>query len=270
MFFNQFNFEAFVVGSIIESTVLFYNKLKTIINLRSLNKLQINKKEINNKLFQKEDFKIDSLYEIYAEVKADIPIDFLRFNYIFKTDKEGVEDMRFKSLMDIPHIKSYISLVKPDFTYNLIKQNFTLNKTKESKKKTKKEIYIFQDCTNSMKDYLEKLKVLKAYILNLAIINNYTVVWLEVYSTIHSTRIFTSSKDVEKLAPFTFISSFINFKAVFQSLNHIKKDIVIISDGEDNFNLDFFKKENEISLIVFNNNLILKNKIRKYGKYYLF
>ena len=267
LLFSAFNLKSFVSDSITDSTIIFYNKLKALIDIRELSYGRINFEPVNNKLLIEKDFKITSLYNLYKESIYDIPISFLLFNNIFKVTQDKVIT-NIKSTGQVVSLLTYTDIVRPDFYYKLLKKNLLINDTTNEEDITNK-IYIIQDCTLSMNNYIDKLKILKAYILDTALRFGWKVVWIEAFTSILSETEYKDKKDIIDIK-FKFKGSSINYRDILKDKKFIDKKLVIVTDGTDNFNFNFSSISADTNLITFTENYNLKNKIGAYGKYYIF
>ena len=264
--FKQFNLEAFISNSIMETTIVFYNKLSSVIDIRSFSIGVINKTP-NNKRFIKVDFKVESLYNIYKNSIYDIPTNFKLFNTIFKNESV-YKSLTMSKFSDVTKLTYSSDFVRPDFSYKFYKKKFYINSDEDDEHQNK-QLIVIQDCTLSLQMYKEKLKVLKAYILDSAFKEKYEVNWIEAGMYTISDKIITEDS-FDGVLNFTFSTHKVEYSALFKSKNFINKKLVIITDGTDDFNFDFSNITQQINLITFNENYALKNKINTYGKYFIF
>lgn len=265
--FKSFNLNAFITDSIEGSTVVFYNKLKQLVDIRKLEVNVLNFESKNNKLLVREDFKYKTLYNIYKRNEKDIPATFLLFNSIFKRTLDKTIK-KIESNGQITSLLTYTDIIRPDFNYKLLKKDLLINKQEEENYQVN-EIYIIQDCTLSMYNYIEKIKILKAYILDTALQVNWNVHWIEASASIFSETFYENKNDIQNIE-MNFEGSFIDYKNILKEKRFINKKLVIITDGTDDFNFNFSSVSSDINLVTFNENYNLKNKIGAYGKYYIF
>ena len=266
--FKSFNLQGFLSPTIAETSFVFYNKLKRLVDIRKLELNQVVKDSSANKLLLRDDFKNSSLYEIYKNSEEDIPKSFLLFNNIFisSIEKKTNPITHLRQLNSVP---SYSALVRPDFSYKLAKKNLLVVSNQEEDKGMN-SIYIIQDSTSSMQDYIKKIRVLKAYILDTVFKNNWSVVWIEAGNGIISKNTYNKDTENTDFFSFSFLKGEIDYKHILTGDEFKRKRLVIITDGTDDFDFDFTTISSTTNIITFNENYKLKNKIGAYGKYYLF
>ena len=269
---DTFDLKYFKGDSLYYSAVLFYKKLSNLINMRSLKDkkiLKIKSKQ-ENKALLKKDFLFDNLYNLYAGSFSDIPSNFLLFNDIFnKNEVKQVKHIsNYSQILKTTHITN---LIKPDLGIKVALKTLQVNtqEIKEGMNKTK--IIVLQDASFSMEKHTEKLSVLKAYILNESLKNNFKISW----NFCNSDIIKQENYDKNNIKTKNIGHLFKGFTFEIEQLlnNIIDKDIhsiLIITDGEDNFDIPFKLRSVKINAISFTFNNGLKANVSKYGKFIKF
>jgi len=270
-FIDLFALEYFRGTSIYYSTVLFYKKLSDLVNLRKLEEdIFITGKNIaDNKRVVKSSFAFDVLYNMYKESNLDIPQDFIIFSKELVTN-DVKEISSIKSYSQIFKSRSIIDLKKKDLPFKLATKTLLVNSDVLNEDKNNK-IVIMQDCTLSMTQYEDKLNITKAYILNEVLSKNLSLEWNfcnhEIYKKVEFTSKNILKENIENV--FNGYLFDIEHLLVTLSLQNLHS-IIIITDGEDNFNIPFKVKDVKINTISFNNNIGLKTNINRYGKFIKF
>lgn len=268
-FLMSFDLTIFMGDGPIYSTILLYNKMARSLNLRSLEIGNvISKKEGANKELTGSDFKYKDLYNIYKKSACDISSDFLIFNELFNPTVSK-EKIKMTSYGEITKLVSSADYVRPDFKYKMSKKTFDIKENRiENDQDESNKLYVLQDSSYSMKGQLDALNMIKVFILEQAFKNNYNVNWLNITNQIKDEVLF-SKESIELIdRPDTFYSGTMNVSEIL-CLNRFKdKKVIIITDGTDDFDISFNTKTRDISVVSFKENINLKNKIRKYGRFF--
>lgn len=267
-FLNRFDLFRFKGDSLCYSTVLFYQKLKRVINLRDLNDGIIGQyRPGDNKLLSSEDFNYEELYTLYQEGVGDISSNLLLFNELFSSDLK--KDIRkITSYGEVVRASSMSDLVRPDFSYKLATRQLDVNKDLEIPDYADKKLYVLQDSTQSMQNYIPYIKALKAYILNEAFKNDYDVEWLYVSDKINDRAYYSKNYMKSMDIVFTFGGTKVDTSKILTSEEFVGKKVVIITDGTDSFNFPFNTKTKSINVISFKDNINIRNKISTYGRFF--
>lgn len=267
-FLSRFDLFRFKGESICYSAVLFYQKLSKVVDLRDLETDLIKAVEQGcNKMFVSDDFTYKQLYDMYAMNGGDLSTDFLLFNELFQTSTEK-EIKKLSAYSELTKLTNITHLVRPDLAYNLSTKKLNVNFEKECVEKEDKKIYILQDSTFSMKRNENQLKMIKAFILDVSFKNNYQVEWLFVSDRINH-RVSYNKSNIDNIdMQFHYSGVFVDTSSILISDEFMGKQVVIITDGTDMFDFPFNTKTKKISVISFLDNINIKDKISKYGRFF--
>ena len=268
---SLFDLKYFKGSSLYYSSVLFYIYIAKFINLRffSDGKVVKIKSKVENKAFIEEFFKFKTLYNLYKDSKEDIPKNFLLFSSIFEKNSSK-QIKKINNYSQIYNVTAKSDLVRPDFKIKLATKNLNVN-TIEDNNEINNKIIILQDCSLSMTKHREKLNVLKAYILNEALTKDFNVEWNFCNSDFYKTILFTPKNIEENSIENVFSGiSFLIEELLEDLITKNFHSVIIITDGEDNFNIPFTLVGANINTISFNYNRGLQANILKYGKFIKF
>ena len=251
------------------SSVLLYNILSNTLNMRAFALAKIIfKKEGDNKTIEATDFKFEALKKLYLSGKNDIPEGLLLFNNLFvaSAKKEVVPIENYGQVVKLTSTADY---VRPDLSYKLALHSLNISKEVELEGEGKK-IIVLQDCTYSMRKHIDKLRVLKGFILHTALENGFNIEWLSVSDRIIKETTYTP-ENIEK-AEMSFVYSGVKLDttSVLTRDRFMNALVVIITDGTDNFNFKFNTKTRKINIISFRDNINIKNKLANYGRFFRF
>jgi hypothetical protein len=264
----KYDLDTYKGTSISYSAVLLYADLSRKYNMRMLGEGKlVTVEESSNKLFKKEHFMFDELYDMYNKSKGDLSTDFLLFNDIFESSTEK-NVANIKSPSDVVKTISKTSLIRPDFEYKLATKQLQVNYLKEKDENSDKTIYVLQDCTESTRGFKHQINMLKGFILNEAFKHDYIVEWLFVESyMVDSQRFSKETIKQTKMKDVTFGSK-INITKLLTEDRFLEKQVIIITDGTDPFNFKFNTKTKKINVVSLKDNINIKNKISNYGRFF--
>ena len=219
----------------------------------------------DNKKYAKEDFSDKKLFELYRNTPTDLSADFLLFNKLFiqNSDKESGNIVNYS---DVVRSTNIYSLVLPNLPYKLATKTLTVSKERVIDDE-QRILYVLQDSTRSMKKYIKELYMLKGFILNEAFKHNFRVEWLYTSDEVID-RATYSRTQTENLEHLVFYGYKMNVSNILNSNEFLNKQVLIITDGTDNFDFDFTTKTKKINFISFTDNIILKNKLSAYGRFF--
>lgn len=267
-FLKRFDLFRFKGESVCYSAVLFYQKLSKVIDMRMLENNEI---EIcspgSNKLFSSEDFSFDMLYKLYAENGGDLSTDFLLFNDLFKTTEEK-STRQLNAYSELMKRTSVTAVVRPDFAYNLALKKVEVDNTLEKEEESKNKIYVLQDSTHSMTGYEKHLLMIKAFILDCAFKNDYEVEWLFISDRVNKRVTYNKENIRTTTINFVYSGITVNTTNILNQDEFIGKQVIIITDGTDEFNFPFNTKTKKINVISFLDNINIKDKISAYGRFF--
>ena len=144
-FLTSYDLTPYIGESPVYSAILFYNKLSKDINIRSLEKYEIeNYSPGDNKMLQSIDFDYKELCDLYKNNKGDISDDFLLFNELFRKEVEK-EVKVIRNYGEVVKAASIINLVKPDLAYKILSKQLLINRDVEENILKKNKIYVKQD-----------------------------------------------------------------------------------------------------------------------------
>lgn len=264
--FKGINLKDFKEDSIAYSAVLLYCRASKKFNMRKLDIGDLDGSEVgDNKKYAKEDFSNKKLFDLYKDTHTDLSDDFLLFNKLFiqNTDKES---NNIKDYSDIVRSTNLYSLVLPNLPYKLATKTLMVSKDAQVDAE-QRVLYILQDCTLSMKKYIKEIYMLKGFILNEAFKHNYRVEWLFTSDEVVDRAVYSKTK-TEDLEHLVFKGYKMNVSKILTSDEFLNKQVLIITDGTDNFDFDFTTKTKKINFISFTDNIILKNKVSAYGRFF--
>lgn len=267
-FLSRFDLFRFKGDSLCYSAVLFYQKLSRTVDMRMLELDEISSApDGGNKMFCSEDFKYKELYRMYTDNSGDLSTDFLLFNEIFRTSVEKAV-RNIVSYGDVSRINEVTSAVRPDFSYRLATRQLSVNYIKENDENSARKLYVLQDCTFSIKEYLSQLKMIKAFILNEAFSHDFEVEWLFISDRINHRVNYNKANIASLDIQFRFSGTFVDTSKILILDEFIGKQVVIITDGTDMFNFPFNTKTRNLNVISFLDNINIKNKISNYGRFF--
>ena len=264
--FNDINLKDFKQDSIAYSAVLLYCRASKKFNMRKLDLGDLDESDIgDNKKYAKEDFSDKKLFELYRNTPTDLSADFLLFNKLFiqNSDKESGNIVNYS---DVVRSTNIYSLVLPNLPYKLATKTLTVSKERVIDDE-QRILYVLQDSTRSMKKYIKELYMLKGFILNEAFKHNFRVEWLYTSDEVID-RATYSRTQTENLEHLVFYGYKMNVSNILTSNEFLNKQVLIITDGTDNFDFDFTTKTKKINFISFTDNIILKNKLSAYGRFF--
>ena len=236
------------------------------LDIRSLeNNKVLKKKKGDNKTLVRENYVYKQLFEIYKNSDIDFPPDILTINDLFKYKVNKVVSP-IKTIGEIVNVPGYASLVRPDFKYKLGMKTLLVNRNITDDLKDKSKIFVLQDCTLSMQKYDEKLKILKGYILDKALKNDYEIHWLFIAEGIVDRKIYTRKSIEDMPVEIVYKDLSVNIPNILIDNEFIGQQVLLITDGTDDFKFNLNTKASKIDLIIFNENIWLKEKMTRYGK----
>lgn len=267
-FLERFDLYRFKGESLCYSAVLFYQKLSKVIDMRSLEKDDIIMKSPgSNKLFCSDDFSFKALYALYAENNGDLSTDFLLFNELFRSSVE--EEVReLESYSEIFKRTDIAAVVRPDLGYKMALKRLSVNYQKEEEDLSNNTIYVLQDSTHSMTSYEGQLKVIKAFILDCAFKNDYQVEWLFISDRINYRITYNKENIASQEIRFIYSGIAVNTTKILTEDEFMGKQVVIITDGTDTFDIPFNTKTKKINVVSFLDNINIKDKISTYGRFF--
>lgn len=267
-FLMRYDLTPYMSESPVYSAILLYNKLSRDVNIRELEKgLIMDVTPGSNKILTNVDFDYKELLDIYKNSKGDISTDFLLFNELFRKDTHKEVD-RISNYGEITKISSLVDIIKPDLSYKLATKQLLVNKEEDIEALSKNKIYVLQDCTYSIKGYINHIKTIKAFILNQAFINDYEVHWLYIADSIKDRVLYTADNLNTARMDFDMAGSKIDTSKILTDDEFINQQVVLITDGTDDFDFQFNTKTKKISVISFQDNEEVKNKISNYGRFF--
>lgn len=267
-FLLNYDLTAYMGNSPVYSAILLYNKLSKDINLRELENNRIEKiAPGDNKILTNVNFEYKELLELYKSNAGDISKDFLLFNDLFRIDHEK-EVLPLVNYGEITKVSSLVDMVKPDLSYKLVSRQLQVNRNVEVNECKKNKIYVLQDCTYSIQDYIPNIKTIKAFILNEAFKHDFEVDWLYISNKINDRTLYTAKTISTDKIDFELAGSVIDTSKILIEDEFINKQVIIITDGTDSFNFPFNTKTKKISVISFLDNEEIKNKISNYGRFF--
>lgn len=267
-FFDKYDLSRFDGPTIIYSAVLFYTKLKDVIDFRALEKGEVItvKGPSANKLFSEVNFPYGKLYDFYKEGKGDLSDDFLLFNSVFRnTPVKEVEKLR--SYGEVVNT-SKANLIRPDFSYKLATKNIDVNRYIDEGRQVKDKIYVLQDCTLSMRKFLPNISTIKGFILNEAFKNGYEVEWLCINTDIKKRETYNKDNIKNIDINIDLIGIKVDTSSILIRDELTNKKVVIITDGTDSFDFPFNTKTKSVNIISFVDNIKIKNKLAGHGKFF--
>jgi len=265
--FAKFDLPKFKGDSISYSAVLFYNILNKIINIRKLElDIVLKASERDNKILSSLEFTFDPLKVLYMNNTADLSPDMLVFNTILVTT-ESKKVTYLENYGDVVRLTNISDSVRPDFKYRLAKKALRVNNIKKDIDTTK-QLYVLQDSSTSMKKYVNKLEIAKSFILNEALKADYEVHWLYITDRINLETVY--NKDTIGGADLSnvFFEGNVKINNILGDKRFNGENVVIITDGTDNFDFKFKTSTKQINIISFTDNIDLRNKIIGYGKFF--
>jgi len=266
--FKLFPYKQFMWDDMYESAILFYSFLSTQVDMRALDTDSFVKYIPGtgvNKQFTEEYFVDASLYESYKNNVLDIPKDFLKLN--FSMSKDIVQEQaNMTHYGQVINTASKVDLLRPDLPYKLITHELRVKVQKEEK--SKETLVIIQDCTVSMRNYVNELLMTKVFILNKAFKNNLTVHWIRFNKVIESEVYFNKATYLGDSKTLGYNGDELDLKKALRGTKYIDKDLIIITDGTDNFNSDLNVGSKSLNVISFTDNLIIRNKLANYGRFF--
>jgi hypothetical protein len=268
VFFSKFDLEMYKTDSPMQSAVVFYNKLTKLINIRAFEEMKIDKKRVRNKKLNEDYFTFKELYDVYKNSDSDIPSNIIELNSVFgKIESKDIQNIT--SLSEVFNRVSVSDIVRPDFKYKVMSGKLKVFNSEEKEEEiVKNKMFVIQDCSYSMHDYEDPLKMVKAYILETALQRNYTVEWLYVTDGEDGRNTY----DRENIIDFKYpkISGFSEFDVSGLLVkNEFKgKKAIIITDGTDNFDIPKNLVTKQLNVVSFRYNEEIRTKILNYGKFF--
>jgi len=267
-FLSPYDLNPYIGASPVYSTILLYNKLSKEINIRALENNEVEKRAPgDNKMLTKVNFNYMELLELYKNNAGDISKDFLLFNDLFKIEQEKTV-LPIKSYGEIAKASSIIDTIKPDLSYKLATKQLQVNRDVEIDERKKNKIYVLQDCTFSIQEYISQIKTIKAFILNESFNHGFEVEWLYISNKIHNRTLYTAETISSAIFDFDIEGVVVDTSKILIDDEFINKQVVLITDGTDSFDFPFNTKTKKISVISFLDNEEVKNKISNYGKFF--
>jgi len=255
------------------SAVLLYQKMAQIIDMRSFDSGSV--KELSskdsNKVMDRDDFITEKMYDAYISSNLDIPKNIILSNRdIFTGISDVKKDSIIKHVSQVFNLSSVSDIVKDDFSYKLATKKLIV-RTSTSEKgidEAINRIVVIQDNTASMVKHVDKLSLIKLYILNFAISNGMVVDWH--YSNNNEVDTYNMGNIHKDILLGDFRGVGMDISSVLSK--NVCKDnkIIFVTDGEDSFDLDFTSGAKELSVISFTNNNGLKIGALKSGKFFKF
>ena len=250
--------------NIYEATVFLYKSMAEKYDMRVFCKGELKgNRPGTNKLLEEKDFYSAKLFEEYAKGKYDVSEDFLLLNDVFTVTREN-STVKMSNMSDIVKTKRLHDLADKEYLKFKIASKQLDIREHGDVLESKKTLYILQDCSMSMKNYVGSIHNLKAYILDTAAKNDYKVEWLYVTDKVHKTEVYKDSTDIMGYG--NFYRSKVNLSSIISDSKFTDKNIVIITDGTDDFNFPIMTRTKKIHLVYFINNITLKHKFTAYGK----
>lgn len=263
-FFRGLELDMYKGDSPIYSATVLYNRLNKIIDIRGLEMDTIVYRPEENKQQQVGAFVFEDSYNRYLQSGFEFSEEFLLFNFIFHTEAV-YESRRLRSVGELMKI-SKSQMVREDFKYRLATNKLRVNTERIEDREDKNTLIVLQDASYSMNKYLEPLYFIKAFILRAAFDNEFTVTWLEVTDAVKTSNVFT--RDEIGTVPSNLYSGRLNYANILCSEELVGRDVVIITDGTDTFNIPKTASFKSLNIISFSPNKNLKNKIKNYGRFF--
>ncbi|MCK5788678.1 MAG: hypothetical protein KAH32_06755 [Chlamydiia bacterium] len=266
LLFDGINLGYFNFIPLVEASLILYSKLSRLVNLRSLLDGDVLKLgDGDNKKYTEDDFIVKELFDEYALNSYELPESFLGLNKLFEvSDKKDV--VNIQSFNDVIKIHSKSAMARPDFLYKLAKRDVKINKDVIKSDHDDRKIIVVQDLTESMKVYIDKLHVLRSYIINIALKHGYEVIWLLYDIDEYKRYKIKTLDDAANMDKFEFHKGTFNpistvFTEEFRNL-----DIIFITDGTDSTFKPINAITKSINTILFTDNINFKQQMTKYGK----
>lgn len=264
--FDDINLKDFKEDSIAYSAVLLYCRASKKFNMRKLDLGDLDESELgDNKKYEKEDFSDKKLFELYRNTATDLSDDFILFNRLFIQNSDK-ETSNIENYSDVVRSTNAYSLALPNLPYKLATKTLSVSKEREVNNE-QRVLYVLQDSTRSMKKYIKDLYMLKGFILNEAFKYNYRVEWLYTSDEIVDRAVYSKTQ-TDNLEHLVFKGYKMDVSKILTSNEFLNKQVLIITDGTDNFDFDFTTKTKKINFISFTDNVILKNKLSAYGRFF--
>lgn len=266
MLFRSINLDYFLGLPLVDSTILLYIKLADVVDLRDLKKGKVIKAVKGaNKKMAGEDFVAVPLHDEYVIRNYDIPDSFIELNTLFEQSTKKTVD-NIQHMHELTRANSKLDLVKPDLAYKLATHTLKVNKTATSADELDKVLYVVQDSTKSMAAFVDKLHVIRSYIINLAIAKGHRLVWINYDVGEISRYVINSIDDVAQLEEFRFHLGTFNPKRVSTELEFAKSHVIFITDATDMSFSPINTVTRSINTISLNNNEKFKTHMKRYGK----
>ena len=267
---SYLHLSAFLGASPAYSAVLMYVKLSLLLDMRMFETGSIVevKSTSDNKLFVRKDFTFNNLYEIYKNSNFEVPKDFLELNSVFAGAMRKRESY-INKYSDVIKAKNIVDIVKPDLPYKLASKSLIVQDG-EDEDLVDKHIIVVQDSTQSMLKEEGKLLLIKAFILNEALSNNYTVEWLFASSVVELRMLYDRDSIVNEEVALMFKGNFFDPLRVLAKNVAERSKVILITDGEDDINVKSISDKYDLSIISLSNNMSLKAGLLNANKFFKF
>ena len=264
--FKHFNFFQTEFMTVFEATAFIYRLIMLRYNIRSFSLGILEDVEVGvNKRLTREDFKFDVLYAVYSKTAGEVSDNFLLFDSLFieVEQKDVVKISKLSDVMNVSAISDYAS--KDILKYKIGTKSLNI-KTARVDAGDKKELIVLQDSSGTMEDFEDGILAVKAYITDRAIAEDFDIRWLYITSEIHKEEKYTPT-NVGDLGEYKeYFNNDVDLSTILSNKEFTGKNIIIITDGTDDFNFPFSMVTEKIHLVYFLENEILINKFNAYGK----
>jgi len=265
-FFKTVDIKLYLGKSPIYSAIVLYNKLNKLIDMRKFEQGVVVEEACKNKQFLAPEFVFKEVYEEYVNSSFEFGRDFLLFNEIF-LPKRTYRKAPLVSLSDSLKL-SKTELILPTFKYKLATKKFSVNIIQNDVLTDTKTLFVIQDVSYSMSEYVKALYFIKAFILKEAFVNGYEVTWLGFSNKEYSRDVYTPDNVQELVVEQSFFSGALNYTSILCSTELQGKEILLITDGTDTFDVPKTVSFKTLNVISFTENKSLKTKISKYGRFF--
>ena len=264
--FKEFNLSQVDNMPIFEATAFIYKIIMAKYNIRSFifgEKLEIESGD--NKNLKKSDFKLQMLADIYIKSKGEVSNDFLLFDKMFinSASDDVVKMSKLSDVMNCAHISDLAS--KDALRYKIGVKSLDV-KVPRVVKGEKKELIVIQDASSTMKMYEEGLIAVKSFIIDEAFREDFRIKWLYVTNQIHKEENYSKKSFAGLFKYDEYFKRDVDLTSILASERFRGKNVVIITDGTDDFKMPIRMVTDKVHLVYFIDNTTLTNKFDMYGK----
>lgn len=264
--FEAFDYSLVSHDTIYEATAAIYRMFSTQYNIRDLELGVIEDYKVeDNKVITEKGFKFPKLFKMYVKAPGDINKNFLLFNKIFSS-KESKSVRKIRGPHEIIRANTISDLAIQDVLISKVILKSLNVKVHHNEKLPHDELVIIQDASSTMEMYKHTISAIKAFVMDSAISKGYDVRWIYATKSIHSDKIYSEDNISEIIDYDEYFKSSLDLSSILSSKDLIGKNVVIITDGTDDFNFPIHLVTHNIHLVYFKENEKLINKFSNYGK----